>query len=210
VAGDYYDFFPCDGDELGMVVADVSGKGMPAALFMALTRTIVRARMRGAPSPAEGIQQANQLICADSTDGMFVTLFYAQLQPESGLLTYVNAGHNPPYHYRRKANSGRGGFFELKRTGMALGVMEDENFEQSTLKLEPDDFILVYTDGATDARNEYGGEFGIARLEGVLEKNRNLNGGKIVSALENEIQQFSGSVDPFDDITLMLLKRSIQ
>lgn len=207
VAGDFYDFFPCEGDQLGLVIADVADKGMPAALFMALTRTILRASLGSAPSPVEGITHANRLICSDSSDGMFVTLFYAQLQPGSDVLTYVNAGHNPPYHYRRKANEGQGGLFELGRTGMALGVLDDATYKQRCLKLEPGDFILLYTDGATDALNKDGGEFGLERLAHGLVKNHGLSGEEIVSALEREIRDFSGSVDPFDDITLMLIKR---
>jgi sigma-B regulation protein RsbU (phosphoserine phosphatase) len=96
VAGDYYDFISLDGGQLGLVIADVSDKGMPAALFMALTRSTVRASIGRASSPADGIAHANRLICADSTGGMFVTLFYALLNPTTGEFTYVNAGHNPP------------------------------------------------------------------------------------------------------------------
>jgi serine phosphatase RsbU (regulator of sigma subunit) len=207
VAGDYYDFFPCDGDQLGLVVADVADKGMPAALFMALTRSIVRASLGNAPSPVDGITHANRLISADAADGMFVTLFYAQLYPETGVLTYVNAGHNPPLHYRCKANAGQGGLFELDRTGMALGVLDDATYEQRTLKLESGDFLLLYTDGATDAIDEQGGDFGLERVGEVLKENCNLPAQEIVSALEEEIKGFSGSVEPFDDITLMMIKR---
>ena len=95
VAGDFYDFIPAAGDHIGIVVADVADKGMAAAIFMALTRSTVRASLAGAPSPAEGIARANRLICADAAGGMFVTLFYAELDPLTGLLTYVNAGHDP-------------------------------------------------------------------------------------------------------------------
>jgi sigma-B regulation protein RsbU (phosphoserine phosphatase) len=119
----------------------------------------------------------------------------------------VNAGHNPPYHYRCKANAGQGGLFELGRTGMALGVLGDATYEQRTLKLEPGDFIMLYTDGATDAIDEQGREFGLERAGSVLEKNCKLSAQEIVSALEGEIKGFSGSVEPFDDITLMMIKR---
>jgi serine phosphatase RsbU (regulator of sigma subunit) len=133
VAGDYYDFIPLDREQLGLVIADVSDKGMPAALFMALTRSIVRASVDRAPSPADGIAHANRLICADSTRGMFVTLFYALLNPATGEMTYVNAGHNPPLLCRADQDQ----LTPLARTGMALGVVEDTPFEQHTLRLNP-------------------------------------------------------------------------
>jgi hypothetical protein len=118
VAGDYYDFLPLGEGRLGLVMADVSDKGMPAALLMALTRSVVRASVIPAPTPAEGIAVANRLVCADSTGGMFVTLFYGVLHPDTGMLTYVNAGHNPPLFYR----AGEDHLLELKPSGMALGL----------------------------------------------------------------------------------------
>jgi len=144
VAGDYYDFVPLGGGKLGLVIADVSDKGMPAALFMALTRSIVRASVSHASSPAAAIAHANRLICADASDGMFITLFYALLDPATGEFTYVNAGHNPPL-----LCGPNGRLTELTLTGMALGVLTDSQFEEHTARLDPDDFILLYTDGVT-------------------------------------------------------------
>jgi sigma-B regulation protein RsbU (phosphoserine phosphatase) len=212
VAGDYYDFIPVDLNlakgldplqGLGIVIADVSDKGMPAALFMALTRSIVRASVIRAPSPAEGIAHANRLICADSTGGMFVTLFYAQLNPTTGEFTYVNAGHNPPLLCR----SGEDQLTELTRTGTALGVFTDLSFEQRTVQLHPGDLILLYTDGVTDATNVRVEDFGEERLQRVILGLRHAPATEVVATLEGAISDFAGLSAPFDDTAMMAIKR---
>jgi sigma-B regulation protein RsbU (phosphoserine phosphatase) len=202
VAGDYYDFIPTSGERLGLVIADVTDKGMPAALFMALTRTIVRATMVNAPSPAEGIARANRLIHADSTRGMFVTLFYALLDPLSRQLTYVNAGHNPPLLCRTQA----GQLTPLVRTGMALGIEPDASYEQRTLRLEPGDFILLYTDGVTDAIDPQQRMFGMQRLERVLLDQCGQPAAQVIAALEGAVDDFAGATPAFDDIAMMAIK----
>jgi len=202
VAGDYYDFIPGDEGQLGLVIADVSDKGMPAALFMALTRSIVRASVDRAPSPADGIAHANRLICADSTGGMFVTLFYVLLNPEAGEITYVNAGHNPPLLYRAEQDE----LTQLARTGMALGVIEDTPFEQRTLHLNPGDFLLLYTDGVTDATDAHGQGFGMERLQHMIVDHSLLPAADIVVALEHTVNDFTDSSARFDDITIVVAK----
>ncbi|MEW5869361.1 MAG: PP2C family protein-serine/threonine phosphatase [Chloroflexota bacterium] len=206
VAGDYYDFIPDTADRLGVVVADVSDKGMPAALFMALTRSIVRASLDGAKSSAEGIARANRLICADATSGMFVTLFYALVDPSEGRVTYVNAGHNPPLFFQRR-QSGAGQMTRLGRTGMALGVEAESDYQQFTLALKPGDFLLLYTDGVTDALNAQGEEFGLERLEQVVSANSSRTAPEIGAALQKAIEDFLGTTALFDDITLMVVQR---
>ena len=203
VAGDYYDFIPGDEGQLGLVIADVTDKGMPAALFMALTRSVVRASVGGAPSPADGIARANHLICADSTRGMFVTLFYALLDPVTGEATYVNAGHNPPLLHR----ADRDQVTTLTRTGLALGVVADASFEQQALQLYPGDLILLYTDGVTDATDGLGREFGMERLERILIDRRAASAIEIMATLEGAIDEFIGSSAQFDDIAILLVKR---
>ena len=205
VAGDYYDFIPLDGGQLGLVIADVSDKGMPAALFMALTRSTVRASVGHAPTPADGIALVNRLICADSTGGMFVTLFHALLNPTTGEFTYVNAGHNPPLLCR----AGQDQLAALTRTGMALGVFEDTPFEQHTLRLNPGDFILLYTDGVTEATDTHLQDFGMERLQRVILDHRHAPAADVVAALEQAIADFAGSAAPFDDIAMVVVKRLI-
>jgi sigma-B regulation protein RsbU (phosphoserine phosphatase) len=203
VAGDFYDFIPLDRGQMGLVIADVSDKGMAAALFMALTRSIVRASVGNVSSPGEGIAHANRLICADSTGGMFVTLFYARLSPATGDLTYVNAGHNPPLLYR----AGIHRISLLSRTGMALGAVEDTPFEQRTLHLEPNDLIVLYTDGVTDATDISLQAFEMDRLQQIVLDNCHAPAGEIVAALEQAVNDFAGPTAPFDDIALVVLKR---
>jgi sigma-B regulation protein RsbU (phosphoserine phosphatase) len=202
VAGDYYDFIPLDGGQLGLVIADVSDKGMAAALFMALTRSIVRASVGRAPSPANGIAHANRLICADSTKGMFVTLFYALLNPATGEMIYINAGHNPPLLCRADQDQ----LTPLARTGMALGVVEDTPFEQHTLRLNPGDFILFYTDGVTDATDAHLQNFGLERLQRVILDHRHAPAADVVAALERAIGDFADSTAPGDDMAMVVIK----
>ena len=205
VAGDYYDLFPLAGGALALVIGDVCDKGMAAALFMALSRSIVRASLDAAPSPAEGLARANRLIHADAAEGMFVTLFCARLEPASGTLTYVNAGHNPPLLVQ---GSGTGETLtSLALTGMALGVLPDAPYEQCTLHLEPGDLLLCYTDGMTDARSARGEAFGKDRLERLARQHRPQGVRRLVGAMEQAVVAFSGGIAPFDDVTLLAARR---
>ena len=201
VAGDFYDFIP--GARLGLVIADVSDKGMPAALFMALSRSIVRASMAQALSPADGITQANRLICADATNGMFVTLFYAQLDPATGELAYVNAGHNPPLLLRAESHE----LIELRRTGMVLGIDEATRYHQRTMRLQAGDLVLLYTDGVTDALDAQGQEFGLERLRRIMLDHRNASAAELAATLDGDVTEFSGAAARFDDITVVVAKR---
>lgn len=206
VAGDFYDFIPCDGGHLALVIADVSDKGMPAALFMALSRSIVRASIGHAPSAADGVARANRLICADSTGGMFVTLFCAHLSPDSGAVTFVNAGHNPPILCQPKAGPDSS-LITLTRTGMALGVIPDTPMRQAAVNLVSGGLLLLYTDGVTDAMNAHGQPFGMSRLQDVLLEHRHAPASSILHALETEILGFAGPAAQFDDIAMLIAKR---
>ncbi len=203
VAGDYYDFIAHESGGLGLVIADVTDKGMPAALFMALTRSIVRASLDQAASPAEGIARANRLICGDSTNSMPVTLFYGFLDTTSGQITYVNAGHNPPLYY----SSDRDELSRLTRTGIFLGFDEQATYEQSDLVLNPGDFIVLYTDGVTDTMDADQGEFGQERFERLVMDHRQESAGEILTALEQALADYTGLTAPYDDITLLIVKR---
>jgi sigma-B regulation protein RsbU (phosphoserine phosphatase) len=204
VAGDYYDFHTEHPDEsVGLVIADVTDKGMPAALFMALTRSTVRASAAAAASPAEAITQANRLICADAMNSMFVTLFYGRLDLATGRLTYVNAGHNPPLLYA----AGQAAPTALTRTGMALGILPGGRYEQRTLQLAPGDFMLLYTDGVTDALNGDRQRYGEEALRRVLAEHRDQSAPALLDALDQSLRAHVGGTPPYDDITLMLVKR---
>lgn len=209
VAGDYYDFFPLNGDQenptLGIVLGDVTDKGMPAALFMAVTRSTVRASMDEASSAADGMRHANHLICEDSSHSMFVTLFFAHLDPQDASLVYVNAGHNPPLFYQ----AATGSLTPLTRTGMAMGVNIHANYTEARLVMAPGDFILMYTDGITDAINIHGQEFGMSGIEQVLLAQSQGSADQIMLALEQALHDFCGESLPFDDVTMVLLKREL-
>lgn len=203
VSGDFYDFVSI-GQQLGIVIADVSDKGMPAALFMALSRSIVRASVTSTRSPAEDIDRANRLLCADSTNSMFVTLFYAQLDPGTGELVYVNAGHNPPLLYR----AGQDELIELTRTGMALGLFDTFDFEQRAVRLDPADFILLYTDGVTEAMDARNRMFGEERLRRILLDHRQASAEDMAEAVERALTAFAGAAAPSDDITFVIARRA--
>ena len=202
VSGDFYDFvFTPQG--IAVVIADVSDKGMPAALFMALSRTILRASLIGSNSPVDGIAQANRLICADSPNSMFVTLFIAQIDHVMGDVIYVNAGHNPPYLYRAAEDEPE----RLVRTGMALGIDDTTRFAQQSVHLDPGDTLILYTDGILDALNADSEEFGDGRLRRVCAQQRTESATHIVAALRDEVLKFVGDEPLADDCTVVIVKR---
>jgi sigma-B regulation protein RsbU (phosphoserine phosphatase) len=209
VAGDYYDFVSpaganADQEKLGLVIADVADKGVPAALFMVLTRSTVRATMDRSSSPAEGITHANRLLCTDASAGMFVTLFCALLDPNSGEMTYVNAGHHPVLLCR----AGSQEFVELAPTGMALGVVPDASFAQETIYLDHDDLLVLYTDGVPEATNQHEQMFGVERFERIVLDHRQSPAAQIATAVVRAVDEFAGSEEPFDDIAVVVVKRS--
>jgi sigma-B regulation protein RsbU (phosphoserine phosphatase) len=204
VSGDFYDYFPVDGGQLGMVIGDVVDKGMPASLFMAYSRSIIRASMAAAIHPHEGISTVNRLICADDAYGMFLTLVYAQIDPQSGEITYVNAGHNPPLFFQ----SGDAKLTELTRTGMLVGVEAETSYAQRQLSLMPGDFILLYTDGITEAIDAQTQPFGEQRLRQVVRAYSRGTADQIATGVQRAIEDFTTSMEPFDDITLLIIKRT--
>lgn len=203
VGGDHYDFIARDDGQLGLAIADVSDKGMHAALFMALTRSTLRASTLAAATPAKGLIQANRLLCADSTGGMFVTLFYGQLDPVAHKMVYVNAGHNPPLFYRAAKKE----LVELTRTGIMVGFDESYKYGQRTVTLRPGDLILFYTDGVTESVNAQDEQFGEERLRQVIVEHHGASPEELVSALKEALAEFTGGIPPFDDVTIMIVKR---
>jgi sigma-B regulation protein RsbU (phosphoserine phosphatase) len=203
VGGDFYDFIHTEPRRMGIVIADVSDKGMGAALFMALTRSIVRATASASDSPDRAITQANRLICADASNGMFVTLFYAHLDPGSGTMEYVNAGHNPPLLFHSNQNA----WEELARTGMALGVDDSLQLKHRTVLLDPGDFVVMYTDGVPEATDAGYREFGMERLRRIVAENCRASASEKVRSVEKALNEFTGSSPQSDDITVVVAKR---
>jgi len=201
VGGDFYDTVELPDNRIGLVIADVSGKGVPAALFMALSRTVVRANALWHHHANEAIHDANTLIAEDSKSGMFVTLFYGVVDAAAKTLTYVNAGHNPPILLKRS-----GEIVELKATGIILGVMEDMEYEERTIGLESGDLLVFYTDGITEAINPGEQQFGEERLIATIREHRALSSDDIIKKVQAAVLAFCGSEPQFDDMTLMTLK----
>lgn len=202
VAGDYYDFIPM-GAHLGLIAADVTDKGMPAALFMALARSTVRAAVVSPNNAADAIANANRLICADSPNSMFVTLVYVEVAADSNEVVCVNAGHNPLLIYRPAQDL----FQLIKRTGLPLGVLEGTAYGQCAETIQRGDLLLLYTDGVTEAVNSVGEEFGMPRLEAVLRRRAASSAEIIVASIRAALEAFTGGAAPFDDVTLVLAKR---
>jgi len=203
VGGDFYDFFMIDNDRLGFVIGDVSGKGIPAAIFMAVSRTLIRATGLNGATPGECLHYVNNLLCNESVSCMFVTVFYGILNMKNGELEYANAGHNPPYILKNSATTVE----KLESTGdIILGCFEDQAFVSKKVKLDQGDSILLYTDGVTEAFNRHEEAYGEERLENLLSTMHNLTASHVINAIVADVNDFSLGVPQSDDITLLSLK----
>ena len=204
MSGDFYDFIPLPNGRIGLVIADVADKGMGSALYMALSRTLIRTF---APdfdtAPEQALCAANRRVLTDSSSDLFVTVFYAILDTTSGVLTYCNAGHNPPFLY--SANGG--GMQQLTRTAIPIGILEEPAWEHGSIQMQPGDLLVMYTDGVTEAEDGEADFFGEARLQAVAEANLGRSVEIIESKVVTAVLDFVGDAPQFDDITLMLLAR---
>jgi sigma-B regulation protein RsbU (phosphoserine phosphatase) len=189
---------------IGFTIADVSDKGMPAALFMVLTRTLIRAMAIGKPTPQEALERANDLIISDAPTDMFATAFYGVLDVDAAKFTYTNAGHNPPLWFRREREE----LIQLQAHGLALAVHPDIQLPQESIRLEPGDTLLLYTDGVTDALNAQEEEFGTARLADLVAAGADLSAQELVNEILHSVYEFSGDTPQFDDLTMVVLKRN--
>ncbi|MBM3152629.1 MAG: GAF domain-containing protein [Chloroflexi bacterium] len=203
VGGDFYDVFELPDGRLGLFIADVSDKGIPAALFMALTRTLVRAVVFDTPSPAAAMQRVNDLIIPDNQQSMFVTAVYVVLDLKTGDVTYANVGHNPPFWF--SATSKR--IESLSRSGMALGVVENIPIADKTIHLDPGDCLLMYTDGVTEAFSSAGEAYGDQRLKGFLASCAGDPVESLLATIESDVEAFAGELPPADDLTILAIKR---
>jgi serine phosphatase RsbU (regulator of sigma subunit) len=193
-----------EAQRLGVVIADVTDKGVPAALFMALSRTLLRATAIDGRAPAEVLQRANRLILADSRSGLFVTCFYAILETEAGLVTFANGGHNYPLHYATATGDVR----SLRAQGIVLGIIPQPQFEQRETQLDPGDVLLLYTDGVTEMMNPQRELFGDDRLAAVLRQNHHRSPQEIINAVLAELNAFAMGQSQSDDITMVVIKRT--
>jgi sigma-B regulation protein RsbU (phosphoserine phosphatase) len=204
MGGDFYDFFLIDGERLGFVIADVSGKGVPAAIFMAVTRSLLKATALRAVEPAECLRHVNSLLCPDNASVMFTTVFYGILHTGTGELAYSSAGHQLPYVLR-----GAGGVEQMAATrGMGLGVVEDTRFETKKAVLGRGDRLLLYTDGISEAMDDRERMFSERRLREFLARVGDCSPFDLIRALVAEVRRFTGDTPQSDDITLLALRFS--
>ena len=201
VGGDFYDFFLVDDDHLAVVIADVSGKGVPAALFMVIAKTLIKNHAQNQEAPGTVFTQTNEQLCEGNDAGLFVTGWMGVLEISTGKFVYVNAGHNPPLLKRA------GGTFEwLKsRPGFVLAGMEGVRYRENTLQLEPGDRLYLYTDGVTEATNSHEELFGDERLQNALNEYMDLPVEQFLPKIKECIDAFVGDADQFDDITMLEL-----
>jgi phosphoserine phosphatase RsbU/P len=209
VGGDLYDFFVTDDGKLCFLVGDVSGKGMPAALFMARAKSLIRiaadlmhTQTGASAGPAEIIARVNRELCQDNGDMMFVTLFFAMFTPESGAVEFCNAGHNAPYRLNGKTVEAIEG-----AKGIILGVRSDAVYASGQLLLAPGEGIYIFTDGVTEANNAAEEMFGEARLETVLRAAAGAASAEVVRSVTGAVRGFVGTALPFDDITMLAVRR---
>lgn len=198
VGGDFYDFFMIDEHRLGFVIGDVSGKGISAAIFMAVSRTLIRATGLKGESVSQCMYYVNNLLCKESVSSMFVTVFYGILNTKTGEVDYVNAGHNPPYILTSNQLD------NVEMTdGMALGVMEDFEYKSKTLQLNKDDKLVLSTDGVVEAFDRENVAYGEERFENYLKENSNLPIENIIKESFNDVCGFVDGAPQSDDITLL-------
>lgn len=211
VGGDFYDAFELADGRLGLVIGDVADKGMPAALFMTMVRTLVRATALQFTSPSEVVERVNELIVPDSPRGMFVTLVYAVLSPKTGELVVANAGHNPLLLMRQNAT-----FVRIERGGMALGVEEPNRIKEQRLVLERGDILTLYTDGVTEAFSQDGEQFGENRLcqiilhymdQEVSSNISEISAKGLIEVIDQAIIGFTANAPLSDDISIVTVKR---
>jgi serine phosphatase RsbU (regulator of sigma subunit) len=217
IAGDYYDFLPIGAGRLGIAIGDVAGKGLPAALLMANLQGILRSEATGRDQPIETIAaNLNRLMCVSTSAPRYATLFYGQYDDNSRVLTFVNAGHNPPVLLRCRPAVGTEALSAtepdncpmelLTDGGTVLGVFPDIVYQSGVVQLEPGDLLVLYTDGISEAANDREEEFGEQRLVAVLARHRGLPVAVILVRVFDEVARFMNGAQPKDDMTLAVVR----
>ncbi len=203
VGGDFYDFFRIDKNRIGVVMADVSGKGIPAAIFMAVSRTLIRTVGLQDYTPGKCLTKSNELLSTESVDCMFVTVFYGIYHIDTGELEYCNGGHNSPYIMHANGN------IEMLPVSKnpIVGVIEGIEFKGDTIHLAVGDTLLMYTDGVNEATNLNAEEYGDERMAEVLKTLNGKSCKEIVDGQLESVRAFAGEAEQSDDITIMALKR---
>ena len=203
VGGDFFDVVRLPDRRVGLAIADVSDKGVPAALFMMSTRTLLKGAAIGAMNPGDVMETVNELLCEDNEASMFVTLLYGVYDPETGRLTYANGGHNPPLIVHNDNTSTL-----LPQTdGLALGLLPGYEYQQNTITVAPGESLILYTDGVTEAMNADEEEFGVERLQQIFQDSYPQDPGVITRLIFDAVDEFAGDTPQSDDVTCLTLCR---
>ncbi len=200
VGGDYYDLIRLDENSVCVAIADVSGKGVPAALLMANLQAFLKTIVRHGMEINEATALINDLVTENTSDGKFITFFWGVLNDTFKKFTYVNAGHNPPLLIRN------GEIIKLNKGGIILGVMKTMPYESQEITLRKDDVIIMFTDGVSEAMNKVGEEFSDKRLEEIAVRVSNLSSSGILQEIRQEVLSYTSGAVQSDDITLMVIK----
>jgi sigma-B regulation protein RsbU (phosphoserine phosphatase) len=202
VGGDLYDFFTIDGEKLGFLIGDASGKGIPAALFMAVSRTLLRATALNGMTPNECLQQVNRLLHGSSDFETFVTIFYGILDTATGEIAYCNGAHNPPYIIRSHGEVEAAGAPD----GLMLGLFAHAEYQPNRMTLRSGEALVLYTDGVTEAKNPESEDYSEDRLEACLKRAAHASVQEIIDAVMSEVTTFASTAPQADDITMMVLR----
>jgi len=205
VGGDFYDVIPIDENQLGLVIADVSDKGLPAALTMTVARTLIHAAAQAGNQPAETLEQVNRLLLENSREGFFVTVFYALLSIDTGQLVYTNAGHTLPLLLRKNHRE----MHWLEKDGMPLGITGELKLENKKIHIKPGDHLVMYTDGVTEARSPEDTLFGEDRLFNTLHTFPARSEDSLIEVLDSRILEFQSNAPAADDVTIFVIQRLI-
>jgi sigma-B regulation protein RsbU (phosphoserine phosphatase) len=205
VGGDFYDFIqlPDEPQRLSMVIADVTGKGIPAALFMACSRAVIRSESVAGRNPARTLKQANRVLVRDIHSRLFLSAFYASLDMGNGHLAYARGGHDLPLWLR--GDSGESHW--LAADGLLLGAFQDVELEERTIAVRPGDLLVFHTDGVTEARDSKGNRFGKERLKAIVEANAGAGAPQLKDTIVGAVEAFAGDTPQSDDLTLFVVKR---
>ena len=203
VGGDFYDFFRIDNDHIGFVMADVSGKGVPAALFMTMSYTLLRFTGTKSLNPVSTVSDSNDMLSRESFDSMFVTVFYGVYCISTGEVRYVNAGHNPPYLMKADGSVN----VLPNSNNICLGVTEKFPYLESTLKLDKGDTLVTFTDGVTEACDCNNELYGETRLESLLATQKGNTAEQVTTAINDAVNAHANGAEQSDDITILVIKR---
>ena len=201
VAGDFYDFFKIDADNIGFVIGDVSGKGITASLIMVKSMTLIQDYAKHNEDLSEVFYEVNNLLCEGNVETLFVTCWLGKINFKTKKLSYVNAGHNPPLIKQNENFE----YLDIE-PGLILAAMEDMPYETYEIQLKSGDAIILYTDGITEANSDYEEFYGEERLKNTINKHKNEDLEKIITSVKKDIDEFCGNPEQFDDMTMFAIK----